>query len=230
MEKIKLPPRLSAIAHLVPRGAKLADVGTDHALLPLWLLENECIVSAVATDINKLPLMRAQANAQKAGESRIRFVLCDGLEGVSPAEADAVVIAGLGGENIADILRRSPWAYKPGVTLILQPMSRTEELCHAFFELGLQLEQEKLVRDAGRVYPIFRLTFGSMKPWRLGEYFTGPFSMQEERELSASLLSEQQRRLRSAVEGLSLSGRDVKKLQYLRQALLDIEGRLEELI
>ena len=221
---------MEAIAAWVPEGAKLADVGTDHALLPLWLLKKEKITSAVATDINELPLKRAQANAEKADEERIRFILCDGLSGVEAHEVDTVVIAGLGGENIADILRRSPWSFGEGVTLILQPMSRTEILCRSFFELGLRLRREQLVEDSGRVYPVFELTGGEMAPWKNGEYYTGPFTMLENSPLLYRFLSEQQRRLRSAVDGLSLSGRDNERLMSLSSSLEDIDTALNEIL
>ncbi len=228
MEEKRLPPRLAAIAQWVPAGAKLADVGTDHALLPLWLLKKERISAAIATDINALPLSRAQANARSAGEERIRFVLCDGLAAVEPSEVDTVVIAGLGGENIADILRRSPWACQEGVTLILQPMSRTEMLSRAFFELGLALEKETLVEDAGRVYPIFLLRCGSMAPWQEGEYYTGPFSMLSHSPYRSRFLAEQQRRLAAAVDGMTRSGREDPRLAPLRSALSDISAQLGE--
>lgn len=228
MEDKKLPPRLAAIAEWIPSNARLADVGTDHALLPLWLLKKGRISSAVATDIHALPLKRAQANAHAAEEGRIRFVLCDGLSGVAPGETDTVVIAGLGGENIADILRRSLWACHEGMTLLLQPMTRTEILCRAFFELGLQLRRERLVEDAGRIYPVFELCSGSMEPWREGEYYTGPFSMLKGSPFLPRFLSEQQRRLHSAVEGLRISGRDHERLAVLEKALADIESQLGE--
>ena len=229
MEDKKLPPRLEAIAEWVPNGAKLADVGTDHALLPLWLLKKGRILSAVATDINEQPLKRAERNAEKAEEDRIRFVLCDGLAAVDPAEADTVVIAGLGGENIAEILRRSPWSCREGMTLILQPMSRTEVLCRSFFELGLRLRREQLVEDAGRVYPIFELTHGEMEPWKNGEYYTGPFTMLEQSPLLHRFLSEQQRRLRSAVDGLAHSGRDNERMMSLSSSLEDIDTALNKI-
>lgn len=228
MEEKKLPPRLHAIAQWVPTGAKLGDVGTDHALLPLWLLKTGRIVHAVATDINELPLKRAQSNAAAAGEERIRFVLCDGLTGVSSDEVDTIVIAGLGGENIVDILCRSPWVCEDGKTLILQPMSRTECLCSAFSELGLNLEKEQLVEDSGRIYPIFCVKKGKMSPWRKGEFYTGPFSLIADSPLFVRFLSEQKRRLSSAVNGLRQSGRDDKRLGELALALYDIETILKE--
>ena len=146
----KLPPRLAAIAALVPDGARLADVGTDHALLPIRLLLDGKIQSAVATDIRPGPLSRAKENACAAGVQDLFCVLCDGLTGISPDSVDTVVIAGMGGENIAAILRAAPWACRNALC-ILQPMSRPEELRAALPSLGLMIRAERLVRDAGRL-------------------------------------------------------------------------------
>ena len=140
----KLPPRLAAIAALVPDGARLADVGTDHALLPIRLLLDGKIQSAVATDIRPGPLSRAKENAYAAGVQDLSCVLCDGLTGVSPDSADTVVIAGMGGENIAAILRAAPWACR-NTLCILQPMSRPEELRAALPSLGLTIRAERLL-------------------------------------------------------------------------------------
>ena len=105
-ENRSLPPRLAAIAELVPVGRALADVGTDHALLPLWLLRRGRIPSAIATDIHKAPLERTRASLGDV--SGLRLILCDGLDGVEAGEVATVVIAGLGGDNMADILSRAP--------------------------------------------------------------------------------------------------------------------------
>ena len=142
----KLPPRLAAIAALVPDGARLADVGTDHALLPIRLLLDGKIQSAVATDIRPGPLSRAKENAYAAGVQDLSCVLCDGLTGISPDSVDTVVIAGMGGENIAAILRAAPWACRNALC-ILQPMSRPEELRAALPSLGLTIRAERLVRE-----------------------------------------------------------------------------------
>jgi tRNA (adenine22-N1)-methyltransferase len=99
--------------------------------LPVWLLQNGRIASALAADIRPGPLESARRTAAEAGVYGIRFLLCDGLEGVGPDEADTVVIAGMGGDNITEILRRAPWVGE-GVLLLLQPMTKAEELGAAF--------------------------------------------------------------------------------------------------
>ena len=210
MEEKKLPPRLQAIADWVRDGAILADVGTDHALLPLDLLRRGRIRAAIATDINEEPLRRAQANAKAREEDRIRFFLCDGLAAVEPGEADCVVIAGLGGENIADILRRADWL-REGVQLLLQPMSRAEVLHRELRNMGFRVLRERLAEDTGRVYPIMEAAGGSDEDWSDAEYFTGPYALLRNDPLFPRYLEEQYRRLTAAVKGMEKSGREADR-------------------
>ena len=127
MKPLDLTPRLAAVAAQVPPGARLADVGTDHAYLPVWLLLAGRIVGAVATDVNQGPLQRGQETAQRYGVAhRMDFRRCDGLAALSPGEVDAVVIAGMGGDLMVHILSAAPWTRD--VKLILQPMSTQEVL------------------------------------------------------------------------------------------------------
>ena len=105
MTKISLPPRLEKIASLVPLGAKVADVGTDHAYLPLYLLEQGIATFAIATDLHPGPLAIAQKNA--AGTQNIDFRLADGLSAVLSDEINTIVIAGMGGETICHILNEA---------------------------------------------------------------------------------------------------------------------------
>ena len=110
MRTLELSPRLQSVAGLVPEGARLADVGTDHAYLPAWLILRGIIPGAIATDLRKGPLERARATAERYGLTDVMdFRLCNGLAGVSPDETDAVAIAGMGGETIAEILSAAPW-------------------------------------------------------------------------------------------------------------------------
>ncbi len=209
----KLPPRLAAIADIIPAGAKLADVGTDHGLLPIRLLLDGKIQSAVATDIRPGPLSRAEENAAFAEIHELRCVLCDGLTGVSPEEADTVVIAGMGGENIAGILCEASWACENALC-ILQPMSRPEELRGALPSLGLRVMREKLVRDAGRIYSIIAAQKGRAEALTPGEYFCGKASLLSEDALFPEFLAEQDRRMRTALQGLERSVRESDKERF----------------
>ena len=226
----KLPPRLAAIAEFVPEGAKLADVGTDHGLLPIRLLLDGKIRSAVATDIRPGPLSRAEENAAAAEVHAMCCILCDGLNGVSPDEADTVVIAGMGGENIAGILHAAPWACENALC-ILQPMSRPEDLRAALPALGLRVLQEKLVRDAGRIYSILVTRKGRAETLTPGEYYCGKASLLSEDTLFPEYLAEQERRMRTALHGLERSVResDKERLAALQLAADDIAGIRSEI-
>ena len=219
----KLPPRLAAITALVPDGARLADVGTDHALLPIRLLLDGKIQSAIATDIRPGPLSRAKENAYAAGVSNLTCVLCDGLTGVAPGSANTVVIAGMGGENIAGILRAAPWACQKAF-LILQPMSRPEELRAALPSLGLAICAERLARDAGRLYSILAVRAGTPDVLSPGEMYCGKYSLLSSDPLFPDILSEQEKRLETAICGLERSERETgrERLAVLRQAAADI--------
>ena len=120
---MELTPRLRAIAQQVPQGSVLADVGTDHALLPAWLLLEGRIPSAIASDLREGPLARAKETVEQHGVAdRVSLRLCDGLSGIQAGEADVVAIAGMGGETIAAILEQAPWT-KENTLLLLQPMT-----------------------------------------------------------------------------------------------------------
>ena len=103
---MELSPRLRSVAELVPHGAHFADVGTDHAYLPVWLILHGVIDKAIASDLRPGPLERARETAEKYSVAdRIDFRLCDGLTGLRSEEANAIAIAGMGGETIANIWR-----------------------------------------------------------------------------------------------------------------------------
>lgn len=145
--------RLLCAAGLVREGAVLADVGTDHAYLPIYLLERGRIVRAVAADIGAGPLARARAHIAAAGyEDRVETVQTDGLAGLSDRGVTDIAICGMGGELIADILAAAPFVRNPAIHLILQPMTRPAALRRFLAENGFAVREERVCRAAGRVY------------------------------------------------------------------------------
>lgn len=159
--KIKLSPRLRACAELVKHGARLADIGTDHAYLPIWLIQSGVISRAFASDINRGPLENARADAEKYGVSgSIEFLLADGLGGLCETDADTIVIAGMGGETIEKIITGANWHWGVEHSLILQPMSKQAELCRWLYENGFYIADERLVRDAGEIYRVMLVKRG----------------------------------------------------------------------
>ena len=149
-----LDRRLHMCASLVRDGARLVDVGSDHAYLPVWLLKNGRISFAIASDVNEKPLLSGRQTADRYGAENIEFRLGSGLETVSGADnITDVVIAGMGGELIADILRCSP--FEPdGINFILQPMTRAEVLVRFLCESGYRIDSMKAVTDHGKTYAV----------------------------------------------------------------------------
>ena len=139
------------------------------------------------------------------------------------SSVDTVVIAGLGGENIAAILRAAPWACRNALC-ILQPMSRPEELRAVLPSLGLMIRAERLVRDAGRLYSILAVRAGAPEALSAGELYCGKYSLVSDDTLFSDILAEQDKRLDIAVRGLERSGResDRERLNALRLAAADI--------
>lgn len=170
---MELTPRLRAIAEQVPQGARLADIGTDHGYLPVWLLLAGQIDRAIAADLREGPLKRARETAARFGMGeRVDFRLCDGLSGIRPEEVDAAAIAGMGGETIASILEAAPWT-KEGTLLLLQPMTGFAELRRWLQENGYRILKECLACEGKRLYSIWLVMGGEMPPLTPAEQWAG---------------------------------------------------------
>lgn len=199
----RLSPRLAAIAALVPRGARVADVGTDHGYLAAALLSEGIAQSVVATDIRPGPLSAAKQNIEAAGlAGRVSLRLCDGLADVRPEEADTVVIAGMGGETIVGILSRAPWALADDRLLLLSPQSKPELLRGRLFELGCGIQSEHLVRDTGRIYPILCAGGAARRRPDAAELLMGYWPPETRDELFYEALRRNVEKLRREAEGL----------------------------
>lgn len=174
MKHIELTPRLRMVADMIPVGARLADVGTDHAYLPSALMLEDKLASAIAADLRQGPLSRAKETVREYGlNGKIGFRLCDGLAGIRSDEVDAVSIAGMGGETIAMILEAAPWTREKNIALVLQPMSSMEELRRWLQENGYIIIEERLAREGDTIYTALRVQAGEMAPLSAAEYCAG---------------------------------------------------------
>ena len=156
----RLDKRLACVAAMVRPGSRLADIGTDHAYLPVWLVERGICPSAIASDIGQGPLDSARRTVETAGlSSQIPCRLGDGLSTVQPGEVEDIAIAGMGGETIAAILESAPWVKDEHIRLILQPMTRAEDLRRWLLGNGFAIRQERLVRDKHHLYPVMAAVY-----------------------------------------------------------------------
>ena len=225
MRRLELTPRLRLLADWVPPGAHLADVGTDHAYLPVWLRLHGSVVSAIACDLREGPLARARETGRTYGADGVDYRLGDGLAVVSPEEADTIVISGMGGENIAAILARAPWTAGGGHTLLLQPQTRSEVLRGFLAENGYAIRREALVEDRGVLYPVMEAGGGTMS-LTLGQLYGGAALLHD--PLGERYIIQKIIRLQTAVAGISRSGGGREKADALREIITALLSMREE--
>lgn len=158
---MKLTPRLQTIANHVPQNTICADIGTDHAYIPIYLIKNQICSKIIASDIHKGPLEIANRQIQSAGfEKQIETRLGNGLGRIDPGEVETVVIAGMGGLLIRDILENSPKVTQSIKTFILQPMIAQRELREYLVENNFKIIEEDLAQEDQRIYEIIIVTHG----------------------------------------------------------------------
>ncbi len=146
--------RLLAAASFVREDAVFADVGTDHAYLPLYLCETKKITRAIAADVAEGPLRMAQTHIDEAGlGAQIETVLTDGLDGILARGVTDVAICGMGGELISSILEREEIT-DPRLRFILQPQTRAAHLRIWLCTHGFAIEKERIAKDGGRFYAV----------------------------------------------------------------------------
>ena len=155
MKRVKLSNRLVALAEMIDEGASVADIGTDHGFLPVFLAQTGAVQRIFASDISAASLERARQTAADYGVSDvITFFVGSGLVYVTPTQVDTIVIAGLGGESILRILKDAPWTLSRGMKLILQPQTKVDLLCRFLYDNGYAIRETKSVLDREKYYTI----------------------------------------------------------------------------
>ncbi len=150
---MQLDSRLMAVAGLVRKDKYFADIGTDHAYLPVWLIENGIINRAVAADLRKGPLENAKETVVSHNlVDKIELRLSDGLDNFMENEAEEIAVAGMGGLLISEFINRTEWLKNKEVHLILQPMTHTEELRKTLFDNGFIIDNEVVAKDGDKLY------------------------------------------------------------------------------
>lgn len=154
--------RLQLCASMVRPGAALADIGTDHAYLPIWLAKKGLVSRAIGGDIRPGPLQKAQDNILRYHvQDTVSARLSDGLHAVSPSDADDIVIAGMGGEMIIRIIGEALWLKDTQKHLILQPMTSAEPLRLFLAEQNFEVLREEAAEEDGRVYTVMLVQYST---------------------------------------------------------------------
>ncbi|MBU4541861.1 class I SAM-dependent methyltransferase [uncultured Acetobacterium sp.] len=177
--KIKLSPRLEAIAGCVDGTSSMADIGTDHGYLPVYLVENAMTASAIASDTNQQPLKKAEKIISELQlEKQIETRLGSGLSVLKPGEVETVVMAGMGGLLIRDLLEAQSDVAMETQKLVLQPMNNQAVLRKYLEAAGFRIIREELAQEENRVYQVIvakpgKMVFTNDLEYQLGfEFYT----------------------------------------------------------
>ena len=225
---MKIGERLQAIADMVPVGVTMADIGTDHAYLPIYLITHAVVNHAIAGDVHHGPYLSAKnAVADAQLEQVISVRNGNGLEVVHPGEAETVVIAGMGGLNIIDILRSRPEVTTTLKRLVLQPMIAASSVRMWLHTNGWQIISEQLVQEDGKLYQIIAAEPGESQPFEPILYEIGPLLWQARHPLLRLHIEELIEHLRGVLAAMAGSTEAVHSAKYREFAdkLKDLEDK-----
>lgn len=229
---MELSPRLRTIAQKVPNGARLADIGTDHAYLPVFLIREGKIPFAIASDLREGPLQNGRAIAKQwqIPPECISFRCSDGLLGIKRHEVDTIVLAGMGGDTIAGCLNGVSWSRDEGLGYILQPMSSIPELRVWLQENGFRIEQESLAKEQEKLYVVMQVQAGEMAPLTLGERWVGRQSPEINCPHRSYYISDTLRRRKRALDGMEKASQrpPEQAMEEIRQTIMELEEMSKE--
>ncbi len=222
-----LDDRLFLAASFVREGSAVADIGTDHAYIPINLLMTGRASFAIAADINEGPLQRARENADRFDLDRrcIEFCLADGLSGLPLSENDVsdIIICGMGGELIASIIDASDYAKKSGVRLILQPMSAISKLRAFLNEKGFREIDCDFATVQDKLYQCIVCEYdGSLRSSSPAELELGDISLSSRSPLFPLALKKLIERTERTVKGRKTGGLDTDSEETLLRELYEI--------
>ena len=198
---IKLSKRMKAVASMVTPGNVLADVGTDHGYLGIWLLQQGIACHVIASDIGEGPLSAAVANAKKYGyTNKMTFCLSDGVQNI-PHDFDTLVCAGMGAETMISILSNGPWLRDSRYRLVLQCQTKTQLLRRYLSENGWRITEESAVRDGKFIYTAMEVEWRPGYTLTPGEWFFPPALLENPAECVPEYYQRTVNTLRKIVTG-----------------------------
>lgn len=175
--------RLKTVADMVTEGYRVADIGTDHGYVPIYLIKENKVPYAYAMDINEGPIRSAIANVENEGfEDKIEVIQSNGMEKLRDGMAQSVVIAGMGGELIVEILKNSP-VINTIEELILSPHRDNDIVRKYLHSINWKISEEKMLIDGGKYYTIIKAVPGVEQPYSSIEYEYGKLLIEEKNNI-----------------------------------------------
>ncbi len=235
---MELKGRLAAIASKVPKCETLFDIGTDHAYLPIFLIQEHICNHAVACDVRSGPLRIAKKNIAKHGfQNNIDIVLSDGLSSVAPTKRDVIVIAGMGGMLIADILDASKDKVDSAACIILQANTAIVTLREWLYSNSFEISDETLCKEDRRIYNIIiaKLAPGndatSNNKKCSKDFFVGQKLIDNANPLAEEYFERMIRKYQKVARGLEKSAKfsgtqiNIPEVEYFIEALAELRRR-----
>lgn len=225
--KLPISNRLLKCAELIPACDTVADVGTDHGYLGIWLLQKGRCKRVIASDLRAKPLDSARKNAALyAVDDRMTFLQSDGLLEFIPGSFQTLVLAGMGGDLISRILEEASWLEGGAYRLILQPQSAANDLRRFLGERLWSIDREVLVRDGHFLYSVLSVRPEKGRPLTPGEQYVSPALRREQDPLFPDYLARMIRALELTVSGITQSTdpADRARAAYYRAALEEVRG------
>ena len=216
---IQLSSRLLAAASMVRGGGVLADIGTDHAYLPVFLMQNGIVPRVIASDVGEGPLNNARKTVAAYGLSdRIDLRLSDGLNRFFPEEVSEIVICGMGGNLIEEILSSAPWIMNDRMHLVLQPMTHTEDVRRFLCSHGFRIDRETVTEDTGRYYLSISAVWDDLQdPGCEGYYYFGTLLHQPGN--AQKIVKKQLDRIKTRLNALKTANRNTDEQSVLSSVL-----------
>ena len=228
---MKLSPRLLAIAEMVPEGSRVADIGTDHGYIPVFLKKTGRAKWAMASDINTGPLEKAAEVIKRHGlETEIDIRRGDGLTVLDGGEADTIVVAGMGGMLMRDILAAGVRVLKDVKRLVLQPMNAQEVVRKWLAENGYAIVDEGLARERDRIYQVIAAEHGHQHIEDPVYFEIGKKLVENKDPLLPRLIEKKITEYKKIMTGLQVSKdrQAVEKLKEYRVRLERLRGVMED--
>lgn len=217
---MKLSQRLKTVAGFVPEGSRIADIGTDHGYVPIWLAEQQVAVHGIAMDVRKGPLLRAQEHIRQHHlEGQIETRLSDGLTALEPGEADTVIIAGMGGELMLGILKAGSHVRDSVTRFILSPQSELEQFRRGLDRLGLVIRKETILCEEGKYYTVMVAAHGIPQQQEAYQYRYGAYLIREASPVFREYLEKERRQLlqiQDRLTGLDTEEADIRRAEVTR--------------
>lgn len=219
---MEISNRLKKVASYVPKCDTMADIGTDHGYIPIYLVKRDIVNSAIAMDLRRGPLNKAKENVEQYKlADRVELRLSDGLEKLRDNEVQSIVIAGMGGLLTANILEDGKEVLTTGKTLVLQPQSEIFKVRQKIHEIGYKIVEEEMFIDMNKTYTVIVSIKGEEEYHNFLYYQYGKILLEKKSKVLLSFLEKEKYTYEDLYKRLKSNNTD-----NVNERLLQIEKSL----